>query len=127
MGRTTGFLQKGYTAGAAIAAHTLLKFGAADGQVINAVDAAAAIIGVQSELDVASGDRASVAMVGNIEDVKLGGTVTRGDPITSDASGFGVAAAPVAGTNNYIVGFAEASGVSGDIIPVVIAPGRIQG
>lgn len=127
MGRTTGLLQKGYTATAAIAAHTLMKFGAADGTVVPATDGSAMIVGVQSEIDCDAGDRASAAMVGNIEDVRFGGNVTRGDPLTADAQGRAVAAAPAAGANAFIIGFAEVSGVAGDIGTVIISPGRIQG
>ncbi|MCA3226551.1 MAG: DUF2190 domain-containing protein, partial [Burkholderiales bacterium] len=32
-----------------------------------------------------------------------------------------------AGVNNNVIGVALQSGVSGDIIPVLISPGRIQG
>ena len=62
-----------------------------------------------------------------IAEVKLGGTVTRGGLITSDAGGDGVAAAPAAGTNSGVIGRSMASGVSGDIIPVMLAIGTHQG
>ena len=39
----------------------------------------------------------------------------------------GVAAAPAAGVNAAVIGKAMASGVDGDIISVLLAPGRIQG
>lgn len=118
MGRTTGLLQKGYTATVAIAAHTLMKFGAADGTVVPATDGAAFIVGVQSQLDCDAGDRASACMVGNIEDVIYGANVTRGQPLTADAQGRAVPA--VAG--NFAIGFAEVSGVAGDIGTVIISP-----
>lgn len=127
MGRTTGFLQKGYTATADIRARRILKFGAADGTVIEAVDGASPLIGIQSELDCASGDRASAAMVGNIEDVVYGGNVTRGQPLTSDASGRAIVAAPAAGANVYCIGFAEVSGVANDIGTCIITPFIMQG
>jgi len=127
MGRTTGFLRKGYTAAANISARRIVKFGAADGTVTTATDGTAALIGVQSELDVDSGDRASVAMNGNIEDVVFGGNVTRGQPLTADAQGRAVAAAPAAGANVYCIGFAEVSGVVGDIGTVIISPFIMQG
>lgn len=120
MGRTTGFLQKGYTAGGTITARRFVKFGAADGAVIQAVAATSAIIGVQSELSIVAGERASVAMVGNIEDVDFGGTITRGDPLTSDANGKAIKATT---TGQFIAGFAEVSGVSGDIGTVILSPG----
>lgn len=85
----------------------------------------AAIIGV-ALYNAAAGQTATVQIAG-VARVKLGGTVTAGDPITSDASGQGVTAAPVAGVNAYVVGFALESGVSGDLIDVTVTPGRIQG
>lgn len=127
MGRTTGALQKGYTAAAAITAHRIVKFGGADGTVTTATDGSAALIGVQAELDCASGDRASVTMVGNIEDVTFGGNVARGDPITADATGRAVKAAPAAGANAHCLGYAEVSGVAGDIGTVIISPFIMQG
>lgn len=127
MGRTTGLLQKGYTAGGAITKHRILKFGAADGVVLQAAAATDLLVGVQSELSVASGERASAAMVGNIEDVEYGGNVTRGAWLTSDADGKAIAAAPASGANVNVIGQAEISGVSGDIGRVIICPGTMQG
>lgn len=127
MGRTTGLLQKGYTAGAAIPARTLVKFGAADGTVIPAVAATDAVIGVQSEIDCSINDRASVAMVGNIEEVIYGGTITRGDALVAGAGGKAFAAAAAVGANVNCIGRAEVSGVANDIGTVIIAPFVIQG
>lgn len=127
MGRTTGLLQKGYTAGAAIPARTLVKFGAADGVVIPAVAATDVVIGIQSELDCAINDRASVAMVGCIEELVYGGTITRGDPVVAGAGGKGFAAAPAGGSNVRCIGYAEVSGVANDIGTVIIAPFTLQG
>lgn len=127
MGRTTGGLQKGYTAALAIPAFTIMKFGAADGVVTPATDGSAYLVGVQAELDCAQGDRASATMIGNIEDVRFGGNVTRGQPLTADAQGRAVAAAPAAGANVYCIGFAEVSGVLGDIGSVIIHPFILQG
>lgn len=127
MGRTTGLLQKGYTATTAIPAHTLMKFGAADGTVIPAVDGAAFLVGVQAQLDCDVNDRASASMVGNIEDVIYGGNVARGDPLTSDANGRAIKAVPAAGVNVFCIGFAEVAGVVNDIGTVIISPFVMQG
>ena len=127
MGRTTGLLQKGYTATALIRANRLVAHGAADGTVVEATVSTAAIIGVQSELDCAANDRASVAMVGNIEEVVYGGNVARGDPLTSDGQGRAIKAVPAAGVNAFCVGFAEVSGVVGDLGTVTISPFVMQG
>lgn len=127
MGQTTHGLIKSLEATAAITKRRLVKFGAADGAGVQAADATAFIVGVSSDVDTAIGERCSVLSTGCIADVEYGGNVTRGDPLTSDANGKAVAAAPAGGTNNYIVGFAEVSGVSGDIGSVYVVPGRVQG
>ena len=121
-------LIKSYVAGAAIPKRRIVKFGAADGAVILSAGAAVTefSIGVTTEIDVATGEPVDVVR-GGITDVEYGGTVVRGGPITSDATGRAVAAAPAAGVNNRIIGFAEVSAVVGDIGPVSIDPGVMQG
>jgi hypothetical protein len=127
MGQTTGLLTKSLEAGAAVTKRRIVKFGAADGLGIQAVDGSAFLVGVSSEIDTAIGERISVHSTGSIADVEYGGNVTRGDPLTADASGRAIAAAPAGGANAYIVGFAEVSGVLGDIGSAYIIPGRVQG
>jgi hypothetical protein len=119
MGMTTGFLTKSLTATTAIPARTIVKYGAADGTGVPAVDGTAHLVGISSDIDTAVGQRASVFKVGNIADVTYGGTVARGDPLTADASGRAVKAT-AGGT--YCVGFAEVSGVIGDIGSAEVAP-----
>lgn len=120
-------LIKNYDAGAAIEPHRIVKFDSSDFTVIQAAAATDALIGVLADpKQVASGKRADVIHAG-IADVELGGTVTRGDPVTSDADGKGVQASPAAGANNDIVGRALKSGVSGDIVPVLVSVGLMQG
>ncbi|WP_291854863.1 capsid cement protein [Bradyrhizobium sp.] len=121
-------LTKSYTAEAAISANRIVKVGGADYGVLQAAGAAATerSIGISTEIDAALGERIDVIHEG-IADLKLGGTVARGDPVTSDATGQGVAAAPTAGVNNRIIGFALISGVIGDIIPVLLNPHMMQG
>lgn len=119
MGMTTGFLTKSLTATTRIPKFTLVKFGAADGTGVPAVDATAYIRGVSSDIDTEINQRASVFMVGNIADVIYGGTVARGDPLTADASGRAITATTA---GQRCVGFAEISGAVGDIGSVDIAP-----
>ena len=108
----------------------LAKPGANDYEVIPGATATDLLIGVCVQPDaggaIAAGDRVAVTWDG-IADVKLGGTVTRGNEITSDAAGKGVAAAPSAGVNNRIIGVALQSGVNGDIIEVLLSLGMKQG
>lgn len=120
-------LVKAYTAGAQIAPYLIVKDGAADGTVLPAAAATDKPKGVSvPNITAPSGQRVDVVLDG-IAQVQLGGTVTRGDPITSDANGKGVTAAPAAGVNNHIIGFVEVSGVANDIVPVRLARGVIQG
>jgi hypothetical protein len=66
-------------------------------------------------------------IVAGIAECQAGGAITRGDFLTSDATGKALASAPAAGVNNRVVGIALASGVLDDFIPVLLAQGRIQG
>ena len=119
-------LTKNYTAEGAITANSIVKFGTTDDVVVLAAAATDASIGVVEGVAPSAGERCDVVMSG-IAEIKLAGSVTRGGPITANASGLGVAAAPGAGSNNRIVGFTLASGVSGDIVPVLLAQGSLQG
>lgn len=124
-------LIKKFKAGATIAKHRIVKFGADDNHVIQGAAAGDSLIGIcdfpgpLSDTCVAE-DSIDVVLNG-VGEVKLGGTVVRGGPITSDATGQGVAAAPSAGVNARIIGFAMASGVSGDIIGIMLNQGAVQG
>lgn len=122
MGRTTNGLIKSRNATTAIPAYRLVKEGPVDGSAVPAVDAASSILGVSSEIDTIVGERVSVQMAGNIAEVIYGGTVTRQDKLTADAQGRAVTTTTVGA--NY-VGFAEVSGVVGDIGTVIVAPGVV--
>lgn len=120
-------LVENFNAGAVIAPYRFVKPGAADGAVIQTAAVGDAIMGVSDSLGAAAaGDRVDIHTVG-VAEVELGGTVTRGGWLTSDADGKAVAAAPAAGVNNSVGGRARVSGVAGDIIDVQLAPGQIQG
>lgn len=119
-------LTKNYLAEGAISAYRFVKVGANDYGALQAAAATDKIIGISTEIDAASGERVDVVHEG-IAFLKLGGTVARGDPLTSDASGQGVVANPATGVNNRIGGFAVISGVNGDVIPVKLALGMMQG
>lgn len=119
-------LIKTYTAEGAIAARRFVVHGSADRLAVQASDGSAAIMGVTERLAVADGERVDVIKTG-LAEIEYGGAVTRGDPLTADASGKAVKANPAAGVNAHIGGWAEISGVSGDYGLVNIAPSRIQG
>lgn len=114
-------------AGGAITPNRLVKMGSADQTVVLAAAATDKIIGVSVQnISYASGAVCDVVDGGEYE-VVAGGTITRGDPITSDSAGAGVTAAPAGGTNNYIIGRALDSAVAGDLFTVQVQPQSFQG
>lgn len=119
-------LIKTFVAGAAIRARRFAVFGATDTAMVEATGAATLITGVFEKVDGDAGDLVDVVHSG-LTEVVLGGPVTRGQPLTSDANGAAIVAAPAAGTNVRIGGFAFASGVAGDIIPALVQLGFMQG
>jgi len=124
-------LIKSFLGSAAMLPYTVVKFGADDNTVSPATAVGDLLIGVINEIghtaaDVTNGSLCSITVSG-IAELKLGGTVTRGQRLTINASGQGVNAAPAAGSNNQIIGLALKSGVAGDIIPVLLSPSVMQG
>jgi len=116
IGRTTG-IEKSVTAGNIVAAFTLARPGANDSTFRTARGPSDFPIGVFQHATEAAGEEVRL-MISGISDVKLGGTVLRGRPVTSDSLGRAVRAKP--GQN--VIGFVTASGVAGDIVPLRIAP-----
>lgn len=119
-------LTKNLLAEAAINAYRIVKFGSTDDYVVQGAAATDSLIGVVEGVAPAIGERCDVVMAG-IAEIVLGGAVTRGGPVTANATGQGVAAAPAAGANNRVIGHALMSGVAGDVIPVMLAPHSLQG
>lgn len=119
-------LLKNYVAQAAIPKYRIVAFGSADGTVVASSAATSLHIGVNSELDVTTGERVDIVRAG-LPLVEYGGTVTRGQPLTSDSVGRAVAATPAAGANVRIIGFAEVNAVSGDVDRMHLSPGVMQG
>lgn len=100
------------TAAAAIEAYRFVNIGANGGKTAGAGEG---IIGV-TDLAAKAGERFD-AMVGGIAEVQLGGTVTANDQLKSDANGKAV----VGASTDRIGGIALESGVSGDVIQVLLA------
>lgn len=120
-------LQKNYSAEAAIAAYRIVKFGAADGGILQSAAAADKHVGVIDRMPAAvAGDRVDVIRSG-IAEVEYGGTVAAGDLLTSDASGRAIVATASAGSNVRVVGVAEVAGVVGDIGSMLVQPCSFQG
>lgn len=109
-------LTKNLVAEAAITAYSIVKFGSTDDFAALAAAATDSLMGVSGGFAAASGDRIDVQLAGEAE-IMLAGAVTRGGPVTANAAGLGVAGA----TTNRIIGFALMSGVSGDVIRVMLA------
>lgn len=114
-------LTKSYTAEAAISANRFVKPGAADYGLLMSAAATDKIIGITTEIDTLITERVDVIHAG-IADLKLGGTVVRGDLLTSDATGQGIATVTI---GNRYGAIAIISGVSGDIIPVIAQFGTV--
>lgn len=121
-------LIKSYVAEAAVLPYRLVKFGSADGQVVQGAAAGDAIFGVADNLGQATvGARVDVVQDG-LAEAEAGAAITRGALLISDASGRVITATAAAGTNVRIIGIALASaGAAGDIIPISVEPGSFQG
>jgi len=125
IGQTT-VLEKSVTAGAAVTGFTIAKFGSDDNTMIPAAATTDLVVGIFQH-DAASGAEVRVALPGSIAKLKLGsGGITRGALVTSDGTGQGIALSGAAGTNVQSIGIAMASGVAGDIVPVLVLPSRPQ-
>ena len=126
MGQTAG-IEKSVKCTAAVAtAYLIAKPGADDDTFSQATASTEDLVGVFQHITTAAGEEIRLMLTG-ISKVKLGGTVTRGALLTSDANGKAVAIGAVAGTNYASIGRALASGVADDIIPVLLNPSRPQG
>jgi len=118
-------LTKSFVAGAIVAPYRIVKQ-SDDNTVVQGAAVSDKLTGIADNLGAASGARCEVILDG-VAEVEYGGNVVVGDLLTSDANGKAVAAAPAAGTNNYVVGFALVAGASGDIGSCKISQGSRQG
>jgi hypothetical protein len=116
-------------AGGAIAPFRIVAHGAADHTVLQAAAATNALCGLTQQLGASAAGKQVDVFVHPGEhgqpEVEYGGIVTRGDPLTSDAAGKAIKAEAVAGSTVRIIGFADVSGVAGDIVAFQFAPGVI--
>jgi hypothetical protein len=114
-------LTKTFTAGAIINECRFVKIGAADGLVIEAVDAAVAIIGVSPNKVTASGDRIDVQILG-IGKVRCDGTPARGTTLIATTGGKGAAIGAVT-TGQFTGGILLTTAADEDIKDVILTPG----
>lgn len=121
-------LVKSFVAEAAVLPYRVVKFGTADGQVVQSAAATDAHIGVADNLGQATaGARIDVLMSG-IAEAEAGAAITRGALLSADSQGRVITAAASAGTNAAVVGRALVSaGAAGEVIPVLLGPGSFQG
>lgn len=120
-------LATAFVADAAIPINRFVKHGTGDRNVALCTAPTDAILGPVNETSPALGERVDVVRSG-IGWIEAGAAIARGAPVTSDAVGRAVTAAPAVGVNNRIAGFAdEAATAAGDIIRYTIAPGFMQG
>ncbi len=118
-----------FLADAALVNNRLVKFGSGDRNVTTAAAATDFLVGVVNEAPygVAAGERVDVVRQG-IAWVECGTAVPRGSPVTADSLGRVIVAAPAAGANVRIIGFADEAGVNpGDVIRLHISPSVMQG
>lgn len=120
-------LATNYVAEAAIAINRIVKPGSSDRNVLQAAAATDALMGVINEVPAAINERIDVVKVG-VAWVEAGAAFARGAPLTSDGVGRAIAAAPAAGSNVRVVGFAEeAATAAGDVVRFLISPCVMQG
>lgn len=126
-------LIKNYEQEEAIALYKIVTAGTADDQVKHADDSAEVIIGVANDytlsqaVNSAIGKRVDITRLG-LAEVKLGGAVSRGDLLTTNASGLAVKVTDnmVNAATIFYLGFAEADGVENDIIEALVIPGKLS-
>lgn len=120
--------KKTYYASGAVAAYRFVALGSADNTMVQASAATDQLIGISDSLGGEDTRPFDVGMLGDIVPLDIGGTVTRGNDLTADANGKGVAvSATVAAASNVNVGaIALQSGVDGDRINVLVFPKKIH-
>ena len=116
IGETSG-IEKPMIAEEALATEYLIvKFGTTDEKLKKGAAATDKLIGV-AQGKAKANEKVNVMFTG-ITLVKAGAAITRGDMLTSDASG---EATPTTTAKNIVVGMALASAADGDVIPMVLA------
>lgn len=111
LGMTTGTLKMLLSGAAVPTAFTIAKHGADDDHAIVATGATDKFLGILQHTAAAAAVEVSI-MLDGISPVVYGGAVTRGDPLTSDASGRAITATT---DGQSIIGHAAISGVLNDI------------
>lgn len=118
---TTPVLTKSFRVGAAaIAGFLIAKFGA--GGLAEVAGAGTdPLIGAAGSLGAPANGMVDVTETGWSE-VRAGGNIAWGDPLTSNNAGKAVKAVPVPGSVVRIIGFARSDAAADDVIPYLVAP-----
>lgn len=116
-----------YPTSAAVTPKRIVRF--SDAANTNKVALASAatqpMLGVSDAMGAPSGGMADI-ILGGLGELVLGGAVSAGDKLTSDAAGAAVVCVGAAGARREYVAEALLPGVAGDIIPVLVERGVIQ-
>jgi hypothetical protein len=114
-------LVKSYIAAAAILAYRAVVWDVADSTVKQATDGTAPFVGTTGIVGAdAANDMVDVTRLG-LPEVVLGAAVNHGDRLMADADGKAIACT----AGNFYFGFAEVTGVAGDVINYLAAPGKM--
>lgn len=105
----------------AVEAYRIVKAGTAAMSCVKAAAATDALLSTSDELDHVTGEMVELAL-GPLPKVRLGGAVTAGAWLTSDANGKAIATTTAA---NQVIGRAEIAGVLDDVITYIRAPGQL--
>jgi len=114
-----------YKAGATVNPYRAVIFGADDLHVIQGAAATDKTIGVNQSPQAALLEDCTMIAFTGLGKIELGGTVVRGDLLTSDSVGRGVAS--LVAPTDRVIGVALASGGTGDIIRLSITPSKNGG
>lgn len=118
---------KAYEASAAIPGRRIVAFSAptTGAQIAAATTPLVPTLGISDGMGAEAGGMCDVHRAG-IAPVELGGTVAAGAPLMADAQGRAIDASAADADATRVVGFADAPGVLGDIIPCWLAPGLLD-
>lgn len=116
-----------FTSAAPIAAHRIVAATATDGQVAQGAAATDTLIGVTGPRGATASGKPVDVMLSGVQQVTASGVFAFGDPVTSDADGKAVLAAPAVGANARVIGFALEAGAAEALTRVLIAPSLTQG
>lgn len=120
-------LTKTFTAMTSIPPYRLVALGSLDGEVVLATAPTDALIGVVQQVGTTAGGQLVDVCMGDLPEIEYGASVARGAALTTDAQGRAVTAAPGAGEEARIIGYALVSGGAGLIAGFQFAPGTLKG